>query len=157
MKRSAGVLLFRRGPGTLEVLRAHPGGPFFRNKDHGSWSIPKGLVEDGEDLETTARREFAEETGAELPASRVIPLGEVEQKGGKIVTAFAVEGDFDPECLDSNSFTLEWPPRSGRQADFPEIDRAEWFDLVAGAERINPAQAQFLVRLSESLLASEGG
>ena len=153
IRGSAGILLFRRTEGALEVLLVHPGGPYFRNKDHGSWSVPKGLSKDGEELLATARREFEEETGASVPEAPLIELGTIAQRGGKNVTAFAVEGDWDPRLLDSNTFTIEWPPRSGRQTEFPEVDRAMWFGLDEAAERIIPAQSSFLVRLAEHLLS----
>ncbi|MDX1384531.1 MAG: NUDIX domain-containing protein [Thermoanaerobaculia bacterium] len=153
MKRSAGVLLYRLAGGALEVLLVHPGGPYFRNKDHGSWSLPKGLIGDGEDALAAARRELTEETGATAPEGPVLELGEVVQKGGKRVTGFAIEGDWDPDELVSQPFEIEWPPRSGRRAEFPEVDRAAWFGLDEAAERILPEQAQLLVRLAEIIVA----
>ena len=128
-KTSAGILLFRRRPGGVEVLLVHPGGPFWAKKDEGAWSIPKGEAEPGEDLLAVARREFREETGAALEGA-VLDLGGVKQKGGKTVVAWAAEGDFDPASLTSNTFAMEWPPRSGKRAEFPEVDRAAWFDLA---------------------------
>jgi predicted NUDIX family NTP pyrophosphohydrolase len=139
---SAGILLCRGG----EVLLVHPGGPFWAKKDLGAWSIPKGEVEPGEDPETRARIEFAEETGTTLDAE-LRPLGEVKQKGGKIVVAFAAEGDLDADAIVSNSFEMEWPPRSGRRQSFPEVDRAAWFTIEEARERINPAQAALLDQL----------
>jgi predicted NUDIX family NTP pyrophosphohydrolase len=145
---SAGVLLYRRRP-ALEVLLVHPGGPFFARKDAGAWSIPKGELEPGEDLEARARREFFEETGTALPDDTPLePLGEVRQKGGKRVHAFAAEGDLDAGAIVSNTFELQWPPRSGRTQTFPEVDRAAWFDLDTAREKINPAQAELLDRLN---------
>lgn len=147
-KLSAGLLMFHRGPRGLEVLLAHPGGPFFRNKDAGAWGIPKGEPEPGEALRAAALREFTEEMG--LPAVEpLLPLGEIRQKGGKTVHAWAFEGaalppDFTPA---SNTFELEWPPRSGRRQAFPEIDRAALFDLAAARLKITEAQAAFLDRL----------
>jgi predicted NUDIX family NTP pyrophosphohydrolase len=142
---SAGVLLYRRTP-ELQVLLVHPGGPFFARKDDGAWSIPKGELEPGEDHEARARIEFAEETGTALDA-RLVPLGQVKQKGGKVVHAFAAEGDLDAEAIVSNTFELQWPPRSGRMQAFPEVDRAGWFTLDEARTKINPAQAELLDRL----------
>jgi predicted NUDIX family NTP pyrophosphohydrolase len=143
--RSAGILPFRTNAGALEVLLAHPGGPFWRNRDDGAWSIVKGEYLDGEDAETAARREFTEETGWE-PAGDLLPLGEVRQPGGKYVIAFAVEGDFDPATLRSEMFEIEWPPRSGAMRSFPEVDRAAWFDLDTARRKILAGQAPFLAR-----------
>jgi predicted NUDIX family NTP pyrophosphohydrolase len=152
---SAGILLHRRGEHGTEVLLAHPGGPFWARKDLGAWSIPKGELDEGEDARGGALREFAEETGAHLPDGALEELGSVKQKSGKVVVAFAVEGDLDPARLVSNTFEVEWPPRSGRIQAFPEIDRAEWFDLDTAREKLNPAQAAFVDRLEE-LLARSG-
>ncbi|WP_315759563.1 MULTISPECIES: NUDIX domain-containing protein [unclassified Bradyrhizobium] len=146
--RSAGVLAFRRTSNGLEVLLVHPGGPFWRNKDLGAWSIPKGEFGAGEAAEAVARREFAEELGTTLTAS-LLPLGEIKQRGGKVVEAFAAETDLDAGSITSNAFELEWPPRSGRIQRFPEVDRAAWFDLAEARVRINPAQAALLDRLVE--------
>jgi predicted NUDIX family NTP pyrophosphohydrolase len=145
---SAGLLLYRRGPQGLEVLLAHPGGPLYRNKDAGHWSIPKGVPDEVEsDLLAVARREFQEETGLQ-PAEPFLPLGQVRQKSGKVVHAWAFEGDVPPDFVPtSNIFEMEWPPRSGRRASFPEIDRAELFPIEEARRRINPAQAAFLDRL----------
>ena len=148
---SAGILLYRRGPAGTEVLLVHPGGPFWARKDLGAWSIPKGELDDGEDPRACALREFAEETGTRLPAGALDDLGTVTLKSGKLVLAFAVEGDLDPATLSSNTFELEWPPRSGRTQAFPEVDRAEWFEVGAAREKLNPAQAAFVDRL-EALL-----
>lgn len=147
---SAGLLLHRPGPRGPQVLLVHPGGPFWQRKDLGAWSIPKGEVGESEDLLAAARRELAEETGfsADGPA---VSLGQVRQAGGKIVHAFAVAGDADPEALRSNTFEVEWPPRSCRVRSFPEIDRAAWFDLAEARRRILPAQAVFLDRLAAAL------
>ncbi len=148
---SAGLLMYRRRGGELEVFLAHPGGPFFARKDAGAWSIPKGEVEPGEELLATARREFEEETGIH-PGEPLIPLGEVKQKGGKVVHAWAFEGDWpEGSRLRSNTFELEWPPGSGRVQVLPEIDRAELFGLATAREKINPAQAAFLDRLVAAL------
>ncbi len=143
MKRSAGVLL-RRDDG--RVLLVHPGGPFWTRKDAGSWSIPKGEHDDAEDPEACARREFLEELGVPAPAE-LVDLGTVRQKNRKEVRAFYGEGDVDVAGIVSNTFEMEWPPRSGRTQSFPEIDRAEWFTLDDAREKLNPAQAEFLDRL----------
>jgi predicted NUDIX family NTP pyrophosphohydrolase len=147
---SAGLLLYRSGAGGPEVLLVHPGGPFWRSRDRGAWSVPKGEAAGGEDLLATARREFQEETGfaADGPA---IPLGEVRQRGGKHVHAWAVRGNADPARLRSNTFEMEWPPGSGKIASFPEVDRAAWFDLAEARRRILPAQAAFLDALAAAL------
>jgi predicted NUDIX family NTP pyrophosphohydrolase len=148
---SAGLLMYRRSPSGLEVLLAHPGGPFFRNKDEGVWTIPKGEVDPGEDdLLATARREFVEELGMR-PEGTFLPLTPIKQKGGKIVHAWAVEGDLDVTKVVSNTFTMEWPPKSGRQVEFPEIDRAEFFDVETAKRKINPAQAALVDELVERL------
>jgi predicted NUDIX family NTP pyrophosphohydrolase len=148
-RTSAGLLLHRSHAGRREVLLAHPGGPLFASRDLGAWSIPKGEVEPGEEPLQVARREFEEETGHRPPADRSAyrPLGEVRQKSGKRVSAWAVEGDLDPSTATSNTFEMEWPPRSGRREWFPEIDRVEWFGLDEARHRINPAQAAFIDRL----------
>ena len=143
MKRSAGVLL-RRADG--HVLLVHPGGPFWARKDAGAWSIPKGEHDDGEDPEACARREFLEELGVEAPAT-LTDLGTVRQKNRKEVRGFYGEGDLDVSGVVSNTFEMEWPPRSGRTQSFPEIDRAEWFAVDVAREKLNPAQAEFLDRL----------
>jgi predicted NUDIX family NTP pyrophosphohydrolase len=150
---SAGILLHRRGESGIEVLLVHPGGPFWARKDQGAWSIPKGELDGDEDPRTCTLREFAEETGTRLPDTALDDLGSVKQKSGKVVFAFAAAGDLDPATLVSNTFELEWPPRSGRMQAFPEIDRAEWFGLDAAREKLNPAQVAFVDRL-EALLAS---
>jgi predicted NUDIX family NTP pyrophosphohydrolase len=137
-------VLLRRSSG--EVLLVHPGGPFWARRDAGAWSIPKGEYDDGEDAEVAARREFLEELGVEAPSS-LADLGTVRQKNGKEVRAFLGSGDLDVEAVVSNTFTIEWPPRSGRMAEFPEIDRAEWFSLEDAREKLNPAQVAFLDRL----------
>lgn len=147
---SAGILMFRRRDGAIEVLLAHPGGPFWRNKDRGAWMIVKGGPEPGESAEAAARREWREETG-EPAEGPLIPLGEIRQRGGKRVEAFALEGDFDPALLTSNTFDLEWPPRSGRIATFPEIDAVRWFPLDAAAEMILDSQRPLLERLAEAV------
>lgn len=146
---SAGILLFRRPAGRLEVLLVHPGGPFWAKKDDGAWSIPKGEHDADEDPRAAALREFEEELGSPAPSSpdALLDLGTVRQKAGKQVAAWAVEGDLDCAAIRSNTFEMEWPPRSGRRQSFPEIDRAEWFDLETAARKINPAQAELLERL----------
>jgi predicted NUDIX family NTP pyrophosphohydrolase len=142
-------VLFRRARGALEVLLVHPGGPFWARRDAGAWSIPKGEYRPGEDPFEAARREFKEELGAAPPDGRALDLEEVRQKGGKVVRAWAIEGDLDPSAIDSNTFTVEWPPRSGTMRSFPEVDRAEWFTLEAAREKINSGQAALLDRLAE--------
>ena len=145
-RESAGILLHRAD--RAEVLLVHPGGPYWSRKDAGAWSIPKGEVEEGEDPRTAALREFAEETGTRLPDGALEPLGSVKLKSGKLVHAFAVAGDLDPEAIVSSTFDLEWPPRSGRTRTFPEVDRAGWFGLDEAREKLNPAQAAFVDRLT---------
>lgn len=151
--RSAGILVYRLREGGIEVLLAHPGGPFWTRRDAGAWSIPKGEYADDEPPETAALREFTEETGWTLDRPPT-PLGEVRQKAGKSVTAFAAEGDFDVATLRSNSFETEWPPKSGRRASFPEIDRAVWFGLDEAREKMIEGQRPLLDRLA-LLLAEE--
>jgi predicted NUDIX family NTP pyrophosphohydrolase len=148
--RSAGTLVYRNRAKAIEVLLVHPGGPFWQKRDLGAWSIPKGEYADHEDAEATARREITEETGWTI-AGEMTPLGDIRQKAGKTVSAFAAEGDFDPATLASNSFEMEWPPRSGRVASFPEVDRAGWFALADAREKIIEGQRPLLDRL-EALL-----
>ena len=143
---SAGLLMYRIRDGKLQVLLAHPGGPYFKNKDEGAWTIPKGEAEPGEDLLAAAQREFEEETGV-TPAGPFIPLTQVKQKGGKIVHAWAFEGDCDPTNIVSNTFTMEWPPRSGRLLEFPEVDRAEFFDVADTRRKIKAAQMALIDEL----------
>jgi predicted NUDIX family NTP pyrophosphohydrolase len=150
-ERSAGILLYRVGDRSLEVLLVHPGGPFFARKDNGAWGIPKGLYEDDEEPLAAARREFAEELGSPCPDGPALELGEIRQKNGKRVMAWALEGDLDAETITSNTFTIEWPPRSGRRQEFPEIDRAGWFTLDAARVKILAAQAPLLDRLAEAV------
>jgi predicted NUDIX family NTP pyrophosphohydrolase len=150
-QRSAGILLYRVAGGAPEVLLVHPGGPYWARKDAGAWSIPKGEHEDGEDPQSCALREFEEETGVELPPGELAELGSVKQKSGKVVTAWAAEGDLDADAVTSNTFTMEWPPRSGTTAEFPEIDRAGWFEIETAREKLVPAQTEFLDRLLERL------
>jgi predicted NUDIX family NTP pyrophosphohydrolase len=153
-KLSAGVLLFRLAPdGEIEVLLVHPGGPFWARRDEGAWSIPKGEYREDEDALAAARREFVEELGHEIPAGEPLDLGTVTQSSGKRVRAWAVEGDLDASAITSNTFELEWPPRSGRREQFPEVDRAAWFDLAEAREKLVKAQVAFLERLAEALPA----
>ena len=147
---SAGLLMYRKIEDTLQVLLVHPGGPFFRNKDAGAWSIPKGEPKSGEDLLECARREFAEEIGVTPPGS-FVKLTPVKQKGGKVVHAWAVEGECDPSVVVSNMFAMEWPPRSGRRMEFPEIDRAEFFDITMAKEKINIGQVPLIDELERIL------
>src|ERR1700722_10688232 len=149
-KRSAGLLFYRRGDAGVAVLLVHPGGPFWAKKDLGAWSIPKGEYVEGEEPLAAAQREFAEETGAQ-PRGEFVPLGEVKQPGGKHVTAWAVEGDFDPATLVSSSFEMEWPPRSGRKRSFPEVDRAGWFPPDEARRKILSGQQPFIDRLEQLL------
>ncbi len=153
-KRSAGLVLYRKTPRGVEVLLVHPGGPFWAKKDEGAWSIPKGEYEADEDALSAARREFEEETG-HSPAGPFQPLGEVKQPGGKLVTAWAVEGDCDVAAIKSNLFEMEWPPRSGRRQSFPEVDRAAWFSLADARQKILKGQIPFLERLQEFLASAE--
>jgi len=149
-KESAGILLYRQRGGTTEVFLVHPGGPFWRKKDAGAWTIPKGEPNAGEDKRAAAVREFAEETGTRL-AGKLRPLPAIRQAGGKWVHAFAIEGDLDPATLVSNEFEMEWPPRSGKQARFPEVDRGAWFTPAEARRRINKGQAALLDALGKLL------
>jgi predicted NUDIX family NTP pyrophosphohydrolase len=153
---SAGLLLYRRRAGSLEVLLVHPGGPFFRKRDAGVWSVPKGEVDAGEDALVAARRELAEETGLRSPESGYLDLGEIRQRGGKRVRAWAFEGDCHPEELRSGEVEIEWPPRSGSRLRFPEVDRAAFFELEEARARLNPAQGAFLDRQREALREGAG-
>lgn len=148
---SAGILLYRTPGEGLEVLLVHPGGPLWARKDDGAWSIPKGLLDDGEEPLAAARREFAEETGHPAPAGEPIDLGEVRLRSGKRVRAFALEGDLDAASISSGTFEMSWPPRSGKRAEFPEVDRAEWFVPGVARAKLNPAQAAFVDRLEGAL------
>jgi predicted NUDIX family NTP pyrophosphohydrolase len=148
-RRSAGIVLHRAGDGGPEVLLVHPGGPFWAKRDLGVWSIPKGEYEPDEDPRACALREFEEETGTALPAQALVELGAVVQKAGKEVTAWATRGDLDPATVRSNTFTMQWPPRSGREQEFPEVDRAEWFTLDEARAKLVAAQAELLDRLVE--------
>lgn len=147
---SAGLLLFRRPAGGLELFLAHPGGPFWRGRDLGAWTIPKGLVAPGEELLAAALREFEEETGI-VPREPFLPLGSVRQKAGKVIHAWAWEGDADPAAIVSNTARHEWPRGSGRWLTFPEVDRCAWFAPGAARERLNPAQAELIDRLAAAL------
>lgn len=150
-KRSAGILLFRRSGDGVEVLLAHPGGPFWSKKDEGSWSIPKGEYDESEDAQIAAKRELREETGI-VVSGELIALGTFGQPSGKLVSAWAAEGDFDPRNLQSNVCRVEWPPRSGRILDIPEVDRVEWFPIAAASTKITKGQ----VRIVEALVKKLG-
>jgi len=153
-RRSAGILLYRRRRGGIEVLLVHPGGPFWAKRDEGAWSIPKGEYEPGEDPLAAARREFAEETGAR-PQGEAKALGSFRQSPAKIVDVWAVEGEFDPAALTSNTFSMEWPPRSGRMHEVPEVDRAEWFTPDAASQKILKGQRAVLQALTQLLGQAE--
>lgn len=150
MKQSAGILLYRLGNGELEVFLAHPGGPYWVKKDAGAWTIPKGEIGDGEEPLEAAKREFAEEIGVRLEGD-FVELKPIRQKSGKMVHAWAVEGDLDPAKLSSNPFSMEWPPKSGKQVEFPEVDRAGWFALDAARAKLLPAQLPLLDELAAKL------
>ena len=147
-KTSAGILLWKPDGAGVMVLLVHPGGPFWKNKDAGAWSIPKGEYVEGEEALGAAKREFGEELGP-LPSGEIVPLGDIKQRGGKLVTGFALQADFDCSTFKCNKFEMEWPPRSGRRQSFPEVDQAQWFSLEDARQKINPAQADFLDRLRE--------
>jgi predicted NUDIX family NTP pyrophosphohydrolase len=153
--RSAGILLHRCRGKRLEVLLVHPGGPFWARRDLGAWSIPKGEYEGDEDPLVAARREFQEELGVAPPDGPTLDLGEIRQKGGKLVCAWALDGDLDAAAVVSNTFPLQWPPRSGKWIEVPEVDCAEWFTLEEARQRINPAQVALLDRLADLILESE--
>lgn len=148
--------MYRRSAGALQVLLVHPGGPYWRRKDLGAWTIPKGLVEPDEDVRAAARREFAEEVGT-APVGELVPLLRLRQRGGKWVEAFALEGDLDADAVVSNTYQVEWPPRSGRFRTYPEVDRAAWFTVAEARERILPSQGPFLDALVEQLEPAVGG
>ena len=156
-KLSAGTLLYRRRFGTLEVFLVHPGGPFWNKKDLGAWSIPKGEYAAGDDPPSAAKREFQEETGFAPPTGEWISLSEIKLSSGKVITAWAVEGDCDAAAIRSNAFSMEWPPKSGKMQEFPEVDRAAWFTLPAANEKIHPAQQEFLVRLAAIVRENQSG
>jgi predicted NUDIX family NTP pyrophosphohydrolase len=149
VKTSAGLVVFRERAGLLEILLGHMGGPFWARKDEGAWSIPKGELQDGEQPLAAALREFEEELGHAPPLGRLLELGEIRQKGGKVVVAFAVEGDFDPAQLRPGTFELQWPPRSGRLQAFPEVDRLAWFDVETARRKIVQGQIALLDRLAD--------
>jgi predicted NUDIX family NTP pyrophosphohydrolase len=151
---SAGLLMYRSVGTKVEVLLVHPGGPYWLRKDDGAWSIPKGEIADGEDPAVAAIREFTEETGVS-PSAKLRPLGEIRQRGGKRVIAFAVEGDLDAASIISNSFEMEWPPRTGQMQSFPEIDRAEWFDISRAETKILESQRPLLERVAELLRGTD--
>lgn len=153
MRRSAGLLLYRRNQAGVELFLVHPGGPYWQKREDGAWSIPKGEHDEHEDPLAAARREFREETGHEVPDVAWTGLGVVRQRGGKVVAAWAGSSDIDIGPIRSSTFELEWPPRSGRRVEFPEVDRGEWFDLATARRRINPAQGEFIDRLA-ALLSS---
>ena len=158
---SAGILLFRKAGDGLQVLLAHPGGPYWKSQEYGSWSVPKGIAEGDEALDAVAAREFEEETGFALGAVALdgtrphLDLGEVQLKSGKIVRAWAIEGDLDPELAHSNEFEIEWPPRSGRRLSVPEVDKVAWFAPDEARRRAHPAQAAFVDRLLLALESEE--
>ncbi len=154
LRVSAGLLMYRIQDGKLQVLLAHPGGPLFQNKDDGAWTIPKGEIEPGEDMLEAAKREFEEETGI-TPTGPFIELKPIKQKGGKVVHAWAFQGDCDPSAVASNTFTMEWPPKSGRLMEFPEMDRAEFFDMAAAGQKIKAAQMP-LVEECEQIVFGKG-
>jgi predicted NUDIX family NTP pyrophosphohydrolase len=147
-KQSAGILAYRQIAGQLEFFLVHPGGPFWKNKDEGAWSIPKGEFVFDEDPLAAARREFYEETGTPIDGD-FIPLGSIQQRSGKIVHAWLIEFDIDALAIRSNNFSIEWPPKSGKLQEFPEVDHAEWFDIDAAARKINPAQHDLLIQAAK--------
>jgi predicted NUDIX family NTP pyrophosphohydrolase len=156
-RRSAGILLYRRRDDGVEVLLVHPGGPLWARRDAGAWSIPKGEYTEGEDPLAAALREFEEETGQRPPEAKMVALGEVRQRGGKVVSAWAAPGDLDPAAVTSNTFSMEWPPRSGRRREFPEVDRAGWFDPATAREKLLAAQAGLVDRLLAALGDGDAG
>ncbi|MGV3570758.1 MAG: NUDIX domain-containing protein [Ramlibacter sp.] len=153
--RSAGLLMYRRRGPALEVLLAHPGGPFWSRRDEASWTLPKGEIDEGEDPLAAARREFSEETGF-VATPPFLPLGELRQKSGKRISAWAFEGDANPAQLRSNLFEMEWPPRSGRLKEFPEVDRVQWYDVETAAVKLIAGQVPFLAALEERLRQAAG-
>jgi predicted NUDIX family NTP pyrophosphohydrolase len=155
LKLSAGILLFRRRPTGVEVMLVHPGGPFWAKKDLGAWSIPKGLVDEGEDVLAAAKREFQEETGMPIKGE-CLDLGAHKQPSGKTIVAWACQGDFDPASLKSNTFAIEWPPRSGRMAEFPEVDRVAWYSIDEATQKINKGQSPIIAALQASMTRSGG-
>jgi predicted NUDIX family NTP pyrophosphohydrolase len=155
-KMSAGILLYRFCNSTLEVFLVHPGGPYWKKKDLGAWSIPKGEYEAGEDPLSAAKREFQEETGFVFTGGELKALSEVKLSSGKVITAWAVEGDCEATAMRSNQFSMEWPPKSGKMQEFPEVDRASWFTLPDAHEKIHSSQREFLSRLEAIVKASSG-
>lgn len=153
-KASAGLLMYRKRNGQLEVLLVHLGGPFWKKKDSGAWFVPKGEINPGEDPLIAAQREFQEETGL-VPAGELLSLGSIKHKSGKTVTAWAFSGDCDPASLKSNTFEMEWPPKSGKRVQFPEIDRGDFFTVARAREKMHPAEFEFLTRLEKLLHGSE--
>jgi predicted NUDIX family NTP pyrophosphohydrolase len=153
-KKTAGILLYRGRDSALEVFLIHPGGPFWAKKDAGAWSVPKGEIDPGEEPLSAAKRELNEETGCSADGD-FIPLAPIKQRDGKLIIVWAVEGDCDPRTVKSNTFTIEWPPRSGKRAEFPEVDRAQWFTLEAAKEKILKGQIGFLIDLQQALSARE--
>jgi predicted NUDIX family NTP pyrophosphohydrolase len=150
-KQSAGILVYRRRNESVEVLLGHPGGPFWAKKDVGAWSVPKGEVEDDEDLLAAAKREFSEETGKPVPEGEFLELGSFKRSGGKLIHAWAVEGDLDTGSIVSNTLQVEWPPKSGQQIEIPEIDRASWVPLTEAPAKLHKGQDVFIERLAEKL------
>jgi len=151
MKQSAGILVYRRKGAAIEVLIVHPGGPFWAKKDKGAWSVPKGEFEEGEEGQVAAKREFREELGHPVPEGEYVELGTVKNKSGKVIHAWAVEGDLDVSIVKSNTFQMEWPPKSGQQQDFQEVDKAGWFSPEKAMEKLNQAQVPLVERLTEEL------
>lgn len=151
-KRSAGILLYRRRTDGIEVLIGHMGGPFWSRKDAAAWSIPKGEYDATEEPEAAARREFEEELGLPVPNGDLMPLGEIKQSGGKVVTVWALEGDLDPDSVTPGTFEMEWPPNSGKMKEYPELDRLQWFDPTEALDKLIAAQRVFLGRLAQALL-----
>ena len=151
MKQSAGLLIYRQKNGKVEVLLVHPGGPFWARKDEGAWDIPKGEIDEGEEPFQAAQREFKEEIGTKPPQGKVQDLGKVKIKSGKEIQAWAIKGDLDLAKFKSDNFTMEWPPRSGKTQEFPEVDKAEWFDLATAKHKLNPAKVEFISRLETKL------
>jgi predicted NUDIX family NTP pyrophosphohydrolase len=151
IKPSAGILLYRHRDGALQVLLVHPGGPMWAKRDAGAWSIPKGEYEPAEEPLAAARREFAEELGTPAPDGEPVDLGQVRQRSGKVVSAWALPGDLDAAAIVSNTCMVQWPPRSGREIEIPEVDRAQWFDMASAREKINPAQVALIERLERAL------
>lgn len=151
IKQSAGILVYRKRHDTVEVLLVHPGGPYWAKHDKGVWSIPKGEHEADEDMFAAAKREYQEEIGSPAPEGDYMELGETKLKSGKVITAWAVEGNVDPNTIKSNTISIEWPPKSGEKQDFPEVDRAEWLSLETAVIKIHPAQVVYIERLADLL------